>query len=214
MARKGLPAKYAKMGFKKGWAAYKKAKRMRGSSHARSGAAAKTVTRKTTPNRRPRTMAGPARPAKRRKLTLMSNRHINALVKGGMTGASTVGSTWAINFVPWVKDQKTWVKSLIQAAIGLAIFTFGRRKPLVQLVGVGFMSGAAVTQILPLINQKVFGRRFTPRELYELQTMGVPVQIGPGATSNRTMGVPVKIGNGNRNYFAERSSVAHSNYSY
>jgi len=43
MARKGLPKKYAKMGFKKGWAAYKKARRT-------------PVKRKTT-RRKGRTMA-------------------------------------------------------------------------------------------------------------------------------------------------------------
>jgi len=43
MARKGLPKKYAKMGFKKGWAAYKKARR--------------TPVRRKTTRRKGRTMA-------------------------------------------------------------------------------------------------------------------------------------------------------------
>lgn len=44
MARKGLPRKYAKMGFKKGWAAYKRTKRA-------------PVRKRTTTKRRSPTMA-------------------------------------------------------------------------------------------------------------------------------------------------------------
>lgn len=48
MARKGLPRKYAKMGFKRGWAAYKRTKRPARAAPARR----KTYRRKPTMARR------------------------------------------------------------------------------------------------------------------------------------------------------------------
>ena len=57
----GLPKKYAKMGFKKGWAAYKKAKRK--SSTTRR----KPTKRKTAPKRRRSTVARRKRSYSRRK---------------------------------------------------------------------------------------------------------------------------------------------------
>ena len=56
MARKGLPKKYAKMGFKKGWKAYKASKRKR-KSPARKKTYTRRKTRAYTPKRRKRTMA-------------------------------------------------------------------------------------------------------------------------------------------------------------
>ena len=55
MARKGLPKKYAKMGFKRGWRAFKAAKRKRSTSR----------TRKRTPIR-----ASPRRNMARRKMVI------------------------------------------------------------------------------------------------------------------------------------------------
>ena len=53
MARKGLPKKYAKMGFKKGWAAYKKARRtpVRRKTTRRKGS---TMARRRTYRRKAR----------------------------------------------------------------------------------------------------------------------------------------------------------------
>jgi hypothetical protein len=47
MARKGLPAKYAKMGFKKGWKAYKASKSGRKSTKKKSPKGKHTIKRRT-----------------------------------------------------------------------------------------------------------------------------------------------------------------------
>jgi hypothetical protein len=69
MARKGLPKKYAKMGFKKGWRAYKASKRKR-----------RSPTRKRAPARR-RTRAAPKRRvrrvARRKKRARSRGKHIS-----------------------------------------------------------------------------------------------------------------------------------------
>jgi len=57
MARKGLPKKYAKMGFKKGWKAYKASKRGRRRSPTKRRAAPRRRRTYTAPKRRRKTMA-------------------------------------------------------------------------------------------------------------------------------------------------------------
>lgn len=217
----GLPKKYAKMGFAKGWAAFKRAKaatarKLKGRSNKRKST---STTRKTSTSGVRKVAAKKAPTTRRRRVTLMSNQTINLLVKGGTVAGSILGSTWAINYTPWIRDRKPWQKALAQAAGGLLLWMFSRR-PLVRLAALGLVSSAGITAALPYINQKMFGRRFSPSELAQLQTMGVPTAIGPsngmgvptsiGRRHRRSMGIPTSLGN---SYF-NRATIKSSNYAY
>jgi hypothetical protein len=72
MARKGLPKKYAKMGFKKGWREYKKSKRGRGRR--------KTSTRKNTRKRTYR---------RKNNMKLGNKAIIGGIAAGAISGAAT-----------------------------------------------------------------------------------------------------------------------------
>jgi hypothetical protein len=80
----GLPKKYAKMGFKKGWAAYKKSKRKTTTTRKR------TVKRKTAPTKRRRSTVARRRKYVRRKkyttVSVMSIGHM-AMQYSNITGA-------------------------------------------------------------------------------------------------------------------------------
>ena len=69
MARKGLPRKYAKMGFKRGWAAYKKAKR--------------APVRRTAPKRKGTYAKTDRRVRHTRKNKLVTKAFIDGLISGG-----------------------------------------------------------------------------------------------------------------------------------
>lgn len=81
MARKGLPKKYAKMGFKKGWREYKKAKRGRGR---------RKTTKKST---RKRTY--------RRKNSMRLG---NKAIIGGLAAGAISGAAQRYVGVPFVDD--------------------------------------------------------------------------------------------------------------
>lgn len=76
MARKGLPKKYAKMGFKKGWAAYKRANNSRSTTRSRP-----TMARRRTRARRYVTRR--ARSGYRRRKGLLSGNTGNMIIGAG-----------------------------------------------------------------------------------------------------------------------------------
>jgi len=196
MARKGLPKKYAKMGFKKGWAEYKKArrsaarKRTSGSPASRPAARAAartsgTAKKKTTTKRtgRPvavkkttRTAARTSKRTGRPTMKRLQKNTLDALLNGALVGGGALVSSVAVNQIPVVKTQAPWIKSLANVAIGLGLVTMVKN-PMVKKVGSGFIAGAAIEQLKPLISG--FGltmgaREFNAAELAELQT-GRPV---------------------------------------
>lgn len=71
MARKGLPKKYAKMGFKKGWKAYKKTQ---GKTSAPRRRRARATPKRTNKNRRVR---------KTKTNKLMTKTFVDGLISGG-----------------------------------------------------------------------------------------------------------------------------------
>lgn len=126
-----------------------------------------------------------------RKMRLLSPKTFNAITDGFLVGGGAVGSTFALNMTPFVKDQKAWIKALIQAGVGvlgMGIFNNAYAKKLFA----GSVAGAAISMIIPFMPDsfKFAGsdaRDFTEEELMELQSMGIPVEI------EDTMGVPVDI---------------------
>lgn len=208
MARKGLPAKYAKYGFKKGWQLYKAAKRKRrvSGSAARTTAAPRTrsvststgarkmPTKKATTGRRVvyRTVSVPAkRRVGRRAPRILSQQTMNTIIDGALIGTGAVGSTVVVNKTPFVKDLNQWFKAAIQAGLGMTLMTFFKDK-YVKKVSMGMVVGSAISITLPLLPEgmKVFGRRrFSPAELKKLQTLGKPQTYG----RPQAIGRPVSI---------------------
>ncbi len=125
---------------------------------------------------------------KRRKRTLMMNRTFNALIKGSIVGLSALAGLFIVNKTPWIKDQKAWIKSLVQAGLGVVTIIFVKN-PLVKIAGTGFISGGAISMAMPFMPEGLAfagagGRPLTRAELQEMQSMGVPADI---------MGKPIDI---------------------
>ena len=205
MARKGLPKKYAKMGFKEGWKQYKKSLRQRGSGTAKKKAATKKTMGKSTTRTiikkvysKPKTKKGTTmkkavskkmgKAPARRKRTLMMNRSFNAVIKGSIAGLAAIAGLFIVNKTPWLKDQKAWMKSLFQVGIGLVPVIFVKQ-PLAKIAGVGSISGGVISLAMPFMPEGLSfagagGRVLTRQELKQMQSMGVPADI---------MGKPVDI---------------------
>lgn len=192
MARKGLPAKYAKQGFAKGWKAYKaaqrKRKRVSGTSIKRSTTKKRSSTtmakRKTTKRRvYKRRAATPIRRRRRmgrRMPKILTAATLNTIIDGIVMGGSAIGSTLAINFIPWIRDQRPIIKSAIQAGLGAVAMPMTKNR-LAKKAAMGAIVGSAITALLPYLpgEMKVFGgREFTEGELAALQTMGKPYSLG------------------------------------
>lgn len=217
MKKPGLMKKYikaAKGDFKKAWR-LQKAKKVSGL------AGKKAVKRKVTKKRavkkathttnKKRTVTVMAR-RKRRRVSVSRKRRsprrygksvrmtnvTNALINGALVGSGAVASLWAVNLIPMVKTQSSWVKSGIQAAAGIVGLTFVR-----DLKAKKVFSGAVVGAVVQAAYQflpseaKFAGRGLSNAELVELQTMGVPARVGMSDVynPNAAMGVPVDVSN-------------------
>lgn len=116
MARKGLPKKYAKMGFKKGWAAYKKTKR-------------RPATRTRTTTRR-RNTRGKRKMARRRKTYRRYSRRasgFNPIIKGIIAGAGASLIKKYVN-IPFADDL---------AVLGVGYFMKDNTLKTIGAVGIG-----------------------------------------------------------------------------
>jgi hypothetical protein len=210
MAR--LPKKYIKKygGInKRAWAAFKrKALSGKKKSAVKKKSVAKKVSRKPAKKTIIRTIKiGAVKMAKKRKYTkkrkyrrlgqarrfrLVTGKTMNALVDGAVVGGSAIGSTWVLNMIPWIKDQTSWMKALIQAGIG-AVGVGMVRNPWGKKAMAGMIAGGAISLAMPFMPEGFKfsgGRAFSANELQELQTMGVPYSI-PGASTR--IGVPYSI---------------------
>jgi len=201
MAKPGLPKKYAKLGFKKGWIEYKKAKKARLSGSpakpkkpaakkpaAKKPAAKKVIIKKQTSNKA-KTMG--------KSVKLLDKKTVDALISAGAVGVSAVGSTFLINKIPFIRDQKSWIKALTQAGIMIAGIPFAAH-PVVKQFLSGFGTGAAISLIIPFLPEgfrfggSTSGRRFNAQELAELQTIGKPIKIS--TIQKQKLGRAVKVG--------------------
>ncbi len=205
MARKpGLPKKYAKFGFKKGWTMFKAAKRKVGrkikkavtrkkTKTKKSTKKRKTVTRRKTTMARRRTArkAAPRRRTRKRWNTATAGK---IAIDSGVIGGSAIVSTLTINSLPVVKDWASWQKALTQGLTGIALLIMIPRRQIWLLKAAGGVAvGSALNFLLPFFPGafKLTGksRALTRSELKAL-TMGAPYKInGRG----RTMGVPANL---------------------
>lgn len=149
MARQGLPAKYAKMGFKKGWAAFRSAKRGRSMGHSH-----KTSHKKTHTKHHPVTvfqLSGPAKiggnsvkisksrlqeladkarraMAKVREMKTTDAAEAGIAIAEGAAGA--VGSSWLLGMIPVPANLPrpgAW-KAVAQIAVGVGAATLAKSK--------------------------------------------------------------------------------------
>lgn len=218
--KKGLPGKYIKKyGFKEGWKHYKKDKGVAGECSKRtSGKRKKRITilnvkelntmgkKRTHKKRIAHVVYGKRRTrhARRRVTTMGRSRRrvgmlpggaLPAIINGVMVGGSAIASTYAVNAIPGIKDQKTWIKALTQAGLGLAGVLL-IRNPMIKKLSAGFIAGGAITAILPYLPETFqvsafkgaarLPHSFSPSQLAELRTLGRPVN------SAATMGKPVQ----------------------
>lgn len=156
----GLPKKYAKMGFSKGWKAYKKAKRsttkkkpaQRKSSTTTKGA---IVARKKSSKRKRRTTRRKIASAYRRSRPTIQRtmRGIPmAAIDTGLGVAGAIGSAAAIQMLP-IEDQKT--KAFVQLGVGLAAFAMlqpKNRMLKMTAAGTALAGALAVVKSTPEMN--------------------------------------------------------------
>lgn len=154
MARQGLPAKYAKMGFKRGWAAFKAAKRgggkartVKASPRKRAAVSAKRPPAKTRARKRPRTnarglIAAPVKIVRRvvQPGSVMRAARIAVAAATGVGGAAA--SRAVVNMIPGT----TLIRGLVQAGIGIAGIIGAPKSGIAQYLryaGVGATLGGA-----------------------------------------------------------------------
>lgn len=135
MARKGLPKKYAKMGFKKGWREFKKAKRKRGT---RKGQVRKTARRAFTRRNNPR-------PKMTRRRMVTPHPSITGMAAGfslvdDLNAGDVVGKALGGNLSQALNGLSANAQGLIKTDAG--------RKSLVQAVGIAAI-GAWARKALP-----------------------------------------------------------------
>lgn len=200
MARTGLPKKYAKMGFTKGWRAYKAAKkRLKRATTAhknRSATKRKTAARPNNPHpkRRVNTMAKKRKTIRRRRQGgFMSAETMRIVQNGALIGTGVVATDLTTNNLPVVRNWQNWQKALLQLILGVGGMTLVRQKWAKKL----FM-GSVVSAPLPFIRdvtqqfrfQNMSGRTLTPSELQALQ--GHHQYMGRGSHS-QYLGRPYNI---------------------
>lgn len=216
MARMGLPKKYIKLGggvTKKAWRLFKAAKsktkkvykKVTSKKKKKTTAKKKTTSKKKTysskPKKRKTTMA-----KKKSKKTYRSKRPRWSTTKAQavaidsvIVGGGVLGSTWAMNMIPWIKNLSGWQRALTQFAIGVTgVVMTPKRNTLVKK----FFGGTAVGSVLnfaPNIfpNLKLSGknRRLTPGEMSTVN-MGIPHKFNGSSAAKHTtsMGKPVNLG--------------------
>jgi len=198
----GLPKRFAKMGFKKGWAAFratmgggrKKAKAKKHTRHARpKRARAAKRNRKPTgehqekgvtkmAKRRKRSVRGRARRAVRRMRTGMESRPGKILTMAVSAAAGGVLTSLAVNNAPMIKDQNSTVKSAVQGAIGVGAIMFVRNRH-VKSLGAGAVIAAvmgiakSMLKVEPLAGPSAGRRTLSPSELNRITggQMNIPL---------------------------------------
>lgn len=189
----GLPAKYAKYGFKKGWAMYRRNKRARVSGKTTGGSNMRSRTQsKPKIIYRTRTVAKPVLGRRRRPaVRLLSQSTMNTVIDGALIGGGAVGSTALVNLTPIIRDQNPWIKAGSQAAAGIIAMSMVKDRYL-KKASMGLIVGGAISVALGFIPEgtKVFGRRrqFSPGELHKLRTLGKPYSLGVGVPIPETNG--------------------------
>lgn len=150
------------------------------------------------------------RPRRRRAVSLLSGSTMKTIIDGGIIGGSALGTTFAMQKLPWIGTRPAWQKAITLAALGLLGVTFVR-SPLVKKISSGAIVGGVICGFMPLMPEgfKFSGRELSPDEMEELATMGglmeIPALGRPFTPPGATMGAPIPIaqmGRSGRNYTA------------
>lgn len=192
----GLPKKYAKMGFKKGWRAFKatkKSPKKKIKSLSKKGNTMPKEKRKIVRRSRKRYSAKRGNPGHSRPVTVLGQ---GLAVAGG-----TVGSGALMNLVPVVRTLPAWGKLLAQALSGMTVYRMSRTKT-GKMVGIGIISGGGVTLLNSMLpfggsGTAVSGLGYKrPLTRSEIQSMNGGTQNGNGYKLARPyeIGKPITIG--------------------
>jgi len=214
MAKVGLPKKYAKMGFAKGWRAYKASKRKtttKTKTRSVPVAAKKRVTKRRKVGAAVKKIVYRTKPAIKKviyKTKPMFKRGTKEVVQSLTTAGSVLGANAISNYTPVLKDLSGNQKAAGQGAIGLGLILFTRNVWL-KYVGGGMMLAGAFNVARQIPQLSTFlgadeGAVLSREEMAFLTSnagnqMGVPERMGVQAnyiengrhrTVTNAMGVP------------------------
>lgn len=189
MARQGLPKKYAKMGFKKGWRAYKAAKRSPSRSRKQASRSPKPKRRTRKSPLNPRAMVNPRRRAPRTMRGFMTNT-TKALISVGTGAVGAVASAGVVNTLP---VQTAQGRALTQTGIGIGAMVLSpRRLWWMRVAGAGAALNGAVSLLkasgvpLPYLSgtdQMILSPRYRRTSLSGISPKRL--QVKPAATKYR-----------------------------
>ncbi len=218
----GLPKKYAKLGFAKGWKAWKRAKAAAKSARKK---VSKIVKKKTTKkktvkkvNKKSTKRSGVAMANKKKAVKKYASKAVtkikyrnkkvkplDLLINALLASAGGIVSSLAINKLPMLKSLDPLAKSGIQIGTGLALLYFGPDKfKLVKLAGTGTVMAGTFGLVQKTTKQDVLAgeEELTQAEINALIGAGVlngPEVMralnGPAMMSNQMDGNPALMGN-------------------
>lgn len=222
--RVGLPKKYAKFGFKKGWILYKKAKRkvsgaIKKTFKKKTKKKKKSSTKKPVLKRSAKTMAKSKKTVTRRRKSRKrwnTSQATDIAINSGVIGGSAIVATALVNKIPIVKDLPGWQKAGVQGISAIILLLMvPRRFVWTKKFFGGAAVGSALNLFLPNFAQdfKLFGksRPLSSAEMESL-TMGAPYAINGNNTmgkGNNNIGVPINLGvpaNLGRSRFSKRGN--------
>lgn len=176
----GLPRKYAKMGFRKGWAAFRSAKKTK-----KKGAS--VAKKRRSPTKRARTIIKTVAVKVRRRARSGAGPLARVAMAGASTGAGVIAANAAAEFTPIVRNWEPWQKSLAQAGAGSVLVLATKPSSRVpKFLGFGMLTAATlnlakmVPQLRPLAGGKMgYRTRLSPAEMRML--------LGEGAGMDRPL---------------------------
>lgn len=181
----GLPKRFAKMGFKKGWKAFRatktgtkravrKAIRSVSSKKKRSKSVSKSVVLSSKPKRKRKVFTMAKKGSFRRRLRSVSSKGVVHIVKdAAIIGAGTLGGMVAINKTPWVNTRPSWEKALYLMAVGFAGIFLSKDQN-VRRIASGVIGASVITAVTPMLPEafRMSGRELTGAELAEIRGYG------------------------------------------
>ena len=201
MPKPGLPKKYAKMGFKKGWKAYKASKRKPARKTARK-ATSRAVAKRSTPTKTARKRGGGTAVVSKRKRPRTARGFVDASTRAMMNvGIGVSGAVTTAGVVNALPIQSTQGKAWTQTLLGVATAVLSPRKMRwlrVAGAGAAMHGGISVVKsmgfILPLLagvdENYIMPRRISPPGMNGVPRRYMGANRAMGATANRLVRDP------------------------
>lgn len=175
----GLPAKYAKMGFSKGWKAYRKSKQKpTRKARKRKNKITKTKTRRTAIKRRVSGKIARFKTRKQKGATMAKGKRglnvMNELQSIGIGAAGAVGGTMIGNAIP-IADPR--LKAIMPLIAGILLSGFGKSAMLKKLA-YGMSIGGALSTIkaiapnIPMLAGEESAMQITPSDIEQAVLTG------------------------------------------